>query len=172
MSIDLGRHQSPVSHHAADGLDRHTQRERDMRSEVVPCLVKGHVLYSVDFTQTRNEFLQLLVGAYRQQLFVGAFGSVFLDNSQRYVQQPHDRFRAGLLPSDMYPPHAIFVLCNMFLRQLFQICIRQPCESREDEPVPHPLQFGIGNLLGKQAFQLVEFQVAALALGSSGCSVP
>ena len=57
-----------------------------------------------------------MIGANRQQSFVGTFGSVFLDNSQRYVQQPHDRFRTGLLSSDMYPSHVIFILRNVLSR--------------------------------------------------------
>ena len=53
----------------------------------------------------------------------------------------------------------------------FQIGIRQSRKGREDEPVPHPLQFGVGDLLGKQPFQLVEFQVAAPALGQFGMQI-
>ena len=87
-----------------------------MRSEIMPGPVECQILDSVDFSQSWHKFLQLLVGANRQQSFVGTFCSVFLDNPQRYVQQPHDRFRAGLLPSDMYPSHTIFILRNVLFR--------------------------------------------------------
>lgn len=36
MGIDLGGHQPSVSHHAADRFNRHAQRKRDMRSEIMP----------------------------------------------------------------------------------------------------------------------------------------
>lgn len=78
-----------------------------MRSEVVPRFVKGQILYSVDFTQLGNEFLQLLVGTYRQQPVIGTFGPILFDNPQRYVQQPHNRFRAGLLSSYANPLLAV-----------------------------------------------------------------
>ena len=84
--------------------------------EVVPRLVECQIFDSVDFAQLGHELLQLLVGADRQQSVVGAFVPVLLDNPQRNIQQPHDRFRAGLLSSDMYPSHTLRVLRNVLSR--------------------------------------------------------
>ena len=83
MGIDLSGHQSSVSHHAADGFDRYAQRERDVCSEVVPRKVKGQIFDSVDCAQPENKFLQLLVGTYRQQPFVGTFGPILLDDAPK-----------------------------------------------------------------------------------------
>ena len=43
FGVDLRRADALVSHHAADGFDGHAQREGDVRPEIVPCLVEGHV---------------------------------------------------------------------------------------------------------------------------------
>ena len=53
MGIDLGGHQPSVSHHAADGLYRHAQRERDMRSVFGRFEVRGGQSTHIAVADTR-----------------------------------------------------------------------------------------------------------------------
>ena len=60
-------------------------------------------------------------------------------------------------------PRTVRSLGYVILSQLFKICVCQPCERREDEPIAHPLEiWGIYLFFHKQ-FQIVKPHVAALA---------
>ena len=171
MGVDLRGDDALVPHHAADRFDRHAQRQRNVRSEVVPRLVKGQLLDAIESTQPGNEPLQLAVRADGQQPLVGALRPVFFEDTPRQLQQRHDRFRAGLLPPYANPQRAVIRPFDMSGREASQISIGQPREGREDEPVARTLQLGVGDLLCEQPFEVFGFQMTTRALGQLGMQV-
>ena len=98
--------------------------------------------------------------------------AVFLDDLQRHVQQADGRGRFGLLAPDVYPVRSVVRLRDVFFGQAFQVGVGQPREGSEEKPVPHPLEVGFIDGSFHQFFEVFEFQMAALARGSSGCSFP
>lgn len=104
-----------------------------------------------------------MVGANRQQPFVGAFRPVFFEDAPRQLQQRHDRFRIGLLPPYANPQRAVLRPFDMSGREASQIGIGQPREGGEEKQVADKTQARRRKRRSHQPMQLLAGEVSLLA---------
>ena len=152
-----------MSHHAAHGFYRNTQRERDMRSEIMPRLVESHV-ESVLFSDLFREFNQISATIHVENLVAPTFRLVLLYNPQGNIQQSDIRGDIRFFSPDTNPLTSVLLLYDILFRQAFQVGISQTRERRKNEPVTDTLQVGFIELCRHQFRQVLVFQMAAFAL--------
>lgn len=164
MRVNLRGGNGGVPHHAADRFYRHAERERDMGTEIMPCLVEGQVK-AVGPSQFLCQRDEISAGVNVEYLVPGSSGTVLLDDPKGDIQQADGRGRAGFLPADMDPPRAVAVLRDILVREPSQIRVCQSGKGREDEHVPHELQLRLLHRCRHQRLQVFQSHVAALPLG-------
>ena len=156
-----------MSHHAADRLYRHTEREGDVGPEIMPGLMVGQIK-AIYLSQLSCQCYKISTIVNIEYLVPGSLATIFLDDLKGNIQQADRRKRIRLLPVDVNPPCAVLSLRDIIDRQFFQVRIRQSGKCRENEHIPYELQLRLLHRGGHQCLQVLQFHVPAFSFWQFG----
>lgn len=114
-----------MSHHAADRLYRHTEREGDVGPEIMPGLMVGQIK-AIYLSQLSCQCYKISTIVNIEYLVPGSLATIFLDDLKGNIQQADRRKRIRLLPVDVNPPCAVLSLRDIIDRQFFKSAYANP----------------------------------------------